>query len=67
MSIRKSKMATEILILLYLVERGNSIDVFENPQQLHSQKLRTVIVRGHVAALMADHIERDCTYHGRLY
>ena len=42
-SIRKVKMATAILILLYSAKRGNLIDVLKMPQKLHSQMLRTVI------------------------
>ena len=41
MSIRKCKMATAILILLYSAKRGTFIDVLILPQKLHSQKLRT--------------------------
>ena len=43
MSIRKSKMATAILILLNPAKRGKLIDVIKTPQKLRSQKLRTVI------------------------
>jgi hypothetical protein len=43
MSIRKSKMATAIPILLNSAKHGNLIDVPKTLQKLHSQKLRTVI------------------------
>ena len=43
MSIRKCKMATAILILLNSAKRETFIDVLITPQQLDSQKLRTVI------------------------
>jgi hypothetical protein len=43
MSIRKVKMATAILIVFNVPERGHSNGVFEKQQFLHSQKLRTVV------------------------
>jgi hypothetical protein len=43
MSIRKVKMATAILIVFNMPERGHSKGVFKKQQFLHSQKLRTVV------------------------
>ena len=43
MSIRKVKMATAILIVFNMPERGHSNGVFEKQPFLHSQKLRTVV------------------------
>ncbi len=43
MSVRKVKMATAILILLNADKRGHSNDMLKKPQNLHSQKLRTVV------------------------
>jgi hypothetical protein len=43
MSIRKVKMATAIMILFNVPERGHSNGVFEKQQCLHNQKLRTVV------------------------
>ncbi len=43
MSIRKVKMATAILILSNADKRGHSSDMLKKPQNLHSQKLRTVV------------------------
>jgi hypothetical protein len=43
MSIRKVKMATAILIVFNVPERGHSNGVFEKQQFLQSQKLRTVV------------------------
>jgi hypothetical protein len=43
MSIRKVKMATAILMVFNMPERGHSNGVFNKQQFLHSQKLRTVV------------------------
>jgi hypothetical protein len=45
MSFRIDKMATAMLPLIKSAKRGNSNGVLKKQQNLHSQKLRTIVVK----------------------